>query len=94
MNKLSILCAAATLGAAMFISTEASARGGHQGGGHHGSWRASWRLTPWRVARGPAGITGGGTAVAGITVGGTVGASLWRLARRRLRLWVSAQMGS
>jgi uncharacterized membrane protein len=59
MNKLSILCAAATLGAAMFISTEASARGGHHGGGHHGShgghhggwhhggWGGGWHHGGW-----------------------------------------------
>ncbi len=40
------------------------------------------------------GITGDGTAVAGITAGGTAGGYHYGGWRRRLRLWVSAQMGS
>ena len=51
MNKLSILCAAATLGAPMFISTEASARGGH----HAAGTMAGGTMAGWLASRGVAG---------------------------------------
>jgi hypothetical protein len=62
MHKLSILCAAATLGAVVFVSTEASARGGFHGGGHHGGCITE-------------GIMAAGTAAAIIMVAGTAAAT-------------------
>ena len=47
MHKFSLLCATAILGAAVFTSTEASARGGHHGGGHHGGWHHSGHHGGW-----------------------------------------------
>ncbi len=71
MHKLSILLTAATLGTAVLISTEASARGGHHGGwhggGHHGGWHGrGWHHGGWHGG----GWHGGGWRRGGYGYGG------------------------
>jgi hypothetical protein len=61
MHKLSILCATAILGTAVFLAPEASAHGGWHGGGHHGGWHGGG----W-------GMVAAGTVVGGVAAAGTL----------------------